>query len=342
MTDCFMLQGNGDGGGNRISKAKRMIVRRSLAIGDALSATVVADKLIDRGFDVVFQTHPISHPILRRHPRLYGVADPTAIADVNLDGAYERNGRRRYLHFHQMFMQSANQQLSHYGVRLGEALNCHPKLIVTAQEKQYARDQFAGHRRPWIFICPRSDSYNVRQVPDWIWEQAAAKIPGTKFWLGRHPAPQGIVDLKANSIDLVLVWLSAADLLITVDTGPMHLAAALGIPILAVNQSSSPDLHLSDQCDFATVSPPLDCLNCQANVCPKIPAMPPCQEVDPDAIAHAANRRFKKGVSVVIPIYRPTAATLNRCLLAALPQVDEVVVTQAADGILPQGVVSDP
>jgi GT2 family glycosyltransferase len=192
-----------------------------------------------------------------------------------------------------------------------------------------------------VFICPRSESFNVRQVPDGIWQSAAAKMDGTKFWLGRHPAPPGIVDLKASHFDHVLNWLSVADLLVSVDTGPMHVAAAFGVPIVAINQSSSPDLHLSDLCDFVSVSPDLPCLNCQVNVCPKNAHMPPCQQVDPDLIASWVNAKLRaqtrNGVSAVVAIYRPEVQTLNRCLDCLLPQVEEIIVTAEANSVLPAG-----
>ena len=90
--------------------------------------------------------------------------------------------------------------------------------------------------RPWVFICPRSESYPHRQVPT---RRGLILRPGqgTKFWLGLHPAPPGIVDLAVRHVDNLIIWLSAADLLISVDTGPMHIGAALGIPIVAILQS---------------------------------------------------------------------------------------------------------
>lgn len=44
-------------------------------------------------------------------------------------------------------------------------------------------------------------------------------------------------------------------------------------------------------------------------------------------------------VSAVIPIYKPTAEMLNRCLTAVLPQVAEVIITREIAGVVPKGVL---
>lgn len=350
-----MIKETPGGGGNALFGARRngdatagspIILRRTAAIGDSLCASVVADNLIRQGFEVTMQTHPHCQCVLRRHPYLYDVQNPDGFCHINLDGAYENDPNRRMKHFHQMFFEKAGLQLRARGIYLGEPLNCKPRLRMPQQIKEIVRHQFIHLPRPWVFVCPRSDAYNVREVPNWIWERAAEKISGTKFWIGRHPAPNNFIDLKASHFDNVIEWLTAADLLVTVDTGPMHVAAALGIPIVAISQSSSPELHLSDQNDFISIAPPLDCLNCQQNVCPKGHSLPPCQSIDPEFIAQWANARlryrFSNDVSAIVPIYQPEVGTLNRCLAAVLPQVDEVIVTGEGYSRLPDGALQHP
>jgi GT2 family glycosyltransferase len=148
-------------------------------------------------------------------------------------------------------------------------------------------------------------------------------------------------------MDNVIVWLSAADILVTVDTGPMHVAAALGIPIVALGQSSRPDLHLNDQTDFIIIEPAgLDCLNCQERECPKDAKHPPCQQFSPDVIASWAaaklHQKYGDYVSAVIACYQPELETLQRCLDAVLPQVQEIVIGIEANSRLPEGIVSHP
>lgn len=342
--------GSVEGGGNAASMAKPdgqpLIVRRTAAIGDALAASTVSDKLAEQGFFIEFQTHPNIHCVLRRQPRVHKVSSPNGFCHVNLDGAYENDPNRRTRHFHEMFFARANMQLLARGIVLGEPLNCRPRMSVPNSIRQLVIERFITHPRPWVFICPRSNAYNVRQVPDWIWEKAASAIEGTKFWLGTHPAPPNIVDLQCNHFDNVIEWLSSADLLITVDTGPMHVAAAMGVPVLALGQSSSPELHLNDQNDFECLWPAnLTCLNCQKNLCPKSRHAPPCQLFEPEAISRAANRKLsgmKGSISAIVPIYQPEVGTLNRCLQQVVTQVDEVIVTAEGNSRLPNGAMQHP
>jgi len=148
-------------------------------------------------------------------------------------------------------------------------------------------------------------------------------------------------------LDNLIIWLSVADLLISVDTGPMHIAAAMGIPVVAISQSSSPELHLSDQCDYIAIAPAgLNCLNCQKLICPIHQHIPPCQNIDPKLISDWANARlrskFNEDVSAVVAVYRPEAQMLNRCLESLLPQVQEIIVVRDLYGSFPAGAIQNP
>ena len=344
--NCFMVQEHpAQGGGNRVSRPM-ITVRRDLAIGDILCSTIVADKLAAQGYRVRMLCHSVAHPMLRR---CGGVAEFDApgrhYSQVTLNGAYEGREDKTSLHFHRAFIEKANSDLAPTGINLGPATNCKPRLRVRERERELATSRLSSHPKPWVFICPRSETYPMRQVPDATWVKIAARLPGTKFWIGVHPAPAGIVDLRVSQFDTLIVLLSAADLLLTVDTGPMHVAAALNVPIVVAYQSSSPDLHLGDQTDYIAVKTDLECLNCQKTLCPINPVTPPCQTVDLENMISWANARLcggQKGIiSAVIPIYQPDVKILNRCLESVLPQVSEVIITRAREGIVPHGTLSD-
>lgn len=333
------------GGGGNLLTDPTISIKRVAAIGDVVASLVVVDKLIERGFKVEFQAHTDIHCVLRRHGGISRIAPP-GNAVVNLDNCYEDHPQRAIRHFSDLFLEAANRQLMKRNINLGEPLNCTPRLRTQPHVKAAAIAKFKDYPKPWVFICPRSQAFFARTVPDPVWMEAARKIEGTKFWIGMHPAPPGIVDLQCKHFDNVIDWLSAADVLVTVDTGPMHVAAALGIPVVAIEQASSPELHLSDQRDFIMIPCALECHNCQQNGCPKNYHVPPCQSVDPQLIADTVNRRlrsiYSQDVSAVIAVYKPEAATLNRCLECVLPQVDEVIVTAAADAIIPAAAMQHP
>src|SRR5262245_13798301 len=134
---CFMIKPSPGGGGNSAYfqrtdeervHATPVIIRRTAALGDALCATVVADRLIQMKYEVVMQTHPHCHCLLRRHPRLFDVTEPGGFCHIDLDGAYENDPHRRSKHFHTMFFEQAQLQLRARGIYIGDALNCKPKI----------------------------------------------------------------------------------------------------------------------------------------------------------------------------------------------------------------------
>lgn len=344
---CFMLK---ESEPQPLPHGNGQIIRvhRWAALGDVLASTVVADKLDALGYTVHYRSIGDCHCILRRVPSISAIYGEDGPAEVNLDKAYESHPLRRRLSFAEIYLQVANAQLARIGINLGNARNCKPSMHVTEHEKAAITSKFRHYPKPWVFICPRSSNWKNRTVNDGTWSAAAGRIQGTKFWLGRHPAPPNCIDLKANHVDNVILWLSVADLLVTVDTGPMHIAAALGVPILAIGQASSPELHLNDQTDFLTISPKLDCLNCQQNICP-IPNRgdnPPCQEIDSELISRWANAKLQQvttdNVSAVIPVYGSAPDVIKRCLECVLPQVNEVVITAETADKVPQGIPKDP
>lgn len=341
MPNCFMIRHRSGGGGNRLSSvASPIIIRRTGAIGDSLLSTVVADRLLNLGFEVGMQTHPHCHCVLRLHPRLASLSEPNGFCHVDLDNAYEQHPQRRQRHYHSMFFEKAQGQLRSKGIDLGEPNNCRPRLVIPVNRREAVLSKLGQHAKPWVMLCPRSDSFNVRQVPDGVWAAAAPKIQGTKFWVGRHPAPPGIVDLNCRHFDAVVDYLGAADLLVTVETGPMHVAAALGTPMVVIIQATDPAMTLNNQNDFIGISADgLDCLHCQRTQCPKSVHMPPCQNIDPDLVAAWANARLRQhtseDVSAIVAIYQPEVQTLNRCLECVLPQVQEVIVTAEGNSVIP-------
>lgn len=334
--------------GGNLSGSTPITIRRTAAIGDVIATTVVADKLLEAGHRVRYQSHGSIHSVLRRHPGVEMISKCEGFAHVNLDGAYEKHPDKRRRHMYGLFMDAARVQLAQLSISLGQGINCRPQLRKDFRAMETLRTStLSGLKRPFILVCPRSETYKTRQVPDGVWREVAANLPGTCLWCGLTPAPPGFFDLKARHLPMLMDFICLADLVVTVDTGPMHMAAAFGIPILAIGQSSSPELHLSDQVDFRTIEPSgLDCLNCMENLCPKEKYRPPCQNVDPELIISETKRSLmatlEEGISCVIPVFKPRAEMLNRCLEAVLPQVSEVVVTKEMAGVIPDGVMKHP
>lgn len=333
-----------------------LVVRRTAAVGDSLAATCVASKLVEAGFAVRWQCHPDLIPMISRVPAVATADVPHGTPHVNLDGAYESHPYRCKVPFADIFVGAASDQLTPLGVLIGAPTNCAPLLRVTLEERAKAVDlYYSTHQRPWVVFAARSNSHANRTIPDLVLAEVALAVTkasgGTPFWAANHaPSPPGFVDLKVRTLEALTLALSAADLFVGPDSGPMHIAAALKVPVIALEQASSPELHLSDQRDFQTVRrSDLPCLNCQKNTCP-IPGRagnPPCAELDPALLADPINARLAlqgnhASVSCVIPTFKAPADRLNKCLAAVIQQVDEIVVTKDATGAFPHGATRHP
>lgn len=317
---------------------KEISIRRTGAFGDSLAAAGVARKLVEKGYRVTFQSSPVVMPLLKNVPDITAVAN-NGHCDIDLDGSYETHPERTKKHFAEIFCESINRQ---HSIARIEPLNFAPILKCEEKKRDRFIRAFNDKSRPWVGIAPRSNSFNVRTVPDKTWASVANYTMASCFWLGNHaPAPNWLIDVKCKDIESVTTAISCMDLFVGVDSGPLHIAAALGVPAIAIEQSSSPELHLSDQRDFIVIKPYLNCLNCQLHVCPFDAEKPPCQNIQPYVIATAIIKKLDglrtDNVSCVISIYRPKAEILNRCLAAVLPQVSEVVVALDQAGKIPDG-----
>lgn len=312
---------------------KALRVRRSNSLGDVLAATCVANALIEKGHGVVFECRENCHPILRRHSMIqHFTGVPPAAPNVNLDGAYEKDPLRTTKRMPAIFIECANRQLSAHGIELPILENYAPKIYSIESERLALLERIEHVPGPWVMVAPRSNSFANKTVPDEVWKQFAGQLAGASlFWLGSHgAAPKGFIDLNCRDVDDLIEYLALADVVVTAETGPMHIAAALGRQVFAIKQAVDPAWALSDQRDFTVIDgTTLQCLNCQQARC-HIASPPPCQEVSPSHIAAVVEKRISfqlnNSVSAVIAVYKPNIERLNKCLDHVLPQVDEVVI----------------
>lgn len=306
---------------------KQIVLRRWAAIGDVIASTGVAKKLFEAGHPVKMVTLGVCAEALLHSPYVVDVSD-AGQHDIDLDLAYENHPQKAARHINDLYIESTNRQLASRGITL-ENVNYAPQLYATPVELEMAHRQMALYRRPWVVACPRSNMA-ARTVPAHVIGESAKQIEGTVFWCSDCPAPAGTVDLKVNKIRNLMAYISMADLVLSVDSGPLHIAAGLKKPIVAIRQSFDPDLRISDQRDFTTIERIMDCLPCNQYMCRHNKEAPPCGLLDPGMISEAVMRKltgiFGGTVSAIIPVYKPDIQRLNRCLTAILPQVDQVVI----------------
>jgi GT2 family glycosyltransferase/ADP-heptose:LPS heptosyltransferase len=303
-------------------------IRRTAAFGDVLMVLPLIDKLAAKGVTVTLNCAAMIAPILKGHPSIRTVVtDKSAPYEIDLDASYEQNQERMHKSVQQLFVEASAHQLKKVGIEPVEPTNLVSRIRIEDREKQEILKRGAHIQRPWICINYRSQSWPSRSVDERSLVAAAKKINGSCIWTHPGPVPDGLHSIKTNSFRELMALLSVSDLCITPDSGPMHAAAVVGCPIIALEQSIPIALRLSNLTDHITLSAPVECVRCLEWKCPKDEKKPPCQVFDPVVIADAANKRLSgyDGISAVIPVYKQHPR-LDRCI-KAIPDGVEVVVS---------------
>lgn len=83
-----------------------------------------------------------------------------------------------------------------------------------------------------------------------------------------HPAVQSLADVKDLPFGLAKALLRRADVVVTTDSGPRHIAAAFGTPTVVLLGPMDPRLSRSDQRHLVEMRLDLPCSPCGKRVCP--------------------------------------------------------------------------
>jgi ADP-heptose:LPS heptosyltransferase len=121
-------------------------------------------------------------------------------------------------------------------------------LPICNSAKEWTLQRLAAFPRPWLAVCPGS-RWPTKRWPPWHFADliccAQAKFGGTAILLGgqdERPVCQTVAQKSAGlALDLsgettlpqLAALLSLADVVLANDSGPLHLAAALGRPVVA-------------------------------------------------------------------------------------------------------------
>jgi GT2 family glycosyltransferase len=192
--------------------------------------------------------------------------------------------------------------------------------------------------RPWTVFIRRSFSWANRTLSEASFVHATNSIAGTVFCAQNDGNPKSNAKplVYAKTFREFMACIAVADLVVTPDTGPLHVASGLAKPIIAIEQCNNTEFRVNDQTDYTVVASGLKCAPCHDFVCAIHLGKPPCQNIDSEEIAKAANRRLavmgKGGVSALIPVCNPSARAA-RCIEHVKDQVGEVVVSLDAGAI---------
>jgi heptosyltransferase-2 len=161
---------------------------------------------------------------------------------------------------------------------------------------------------PLACLCPGAEYGPAKRWPPGHFGALAAKLAasGHTVWvigsakeeaIGREVAEASggaAVNLCGRtSLDDAVVLLSGADIVVSNDSGLMHVAAALGRPLVALYGSSSPGFTppLSPAARIVTLG--LECSPCFARVCP-LGHFNCMMRLDPDRVLNEARRAAER------------------------------------------------
>ncbi|HAM71771.1 MAG TPA: hypothetical protein DCM86_09025 [Verrucomicrobiales bacterium] len=164
-----------------------------------------------------------------------------------------------------------------------------------------------GDRR-WICLQPGARWWNkrwpVRHFQEVV-RRVAAADPGIGFVVlgGREDKPLGqeisgahpgrILDLTGElSLPEMIEWLRVADLMLTNDTGPMHAAAALGIPVVGLFGPTDPRRTGPYGQVTEAVRIPLHCSPCLKQRCRNPRSMACLEDISPELVTRAIQSRW--------------------------------------------------
>jgi GT2 family glycosyltransferase len=313
-------------------------IRRMDAYGDVIMASILASKMNGMGFDVKFACSHMARTPLYNHPHIYDFITDSSKCDVELDATYERSPERTSKDISLLMLEAAIPQIEAIGLKPPDVFNRVPTLRLTPDESDRISVAVENMPRPITVFVQKSSNWPNRAVNSDSIVNATLSIPGTKIWAYPSPCPIGFTPIKLKNFRDLMAIVSVADVIVTPDTGPLHVAAAFNRKVVYLETCNFSHLRLTNLTDYTTASAAVDCIGCGEFKCPKNETVPPCQEIDPSLISNAVlNRLGSSGnskVSAIIPVHKYNQR-LHRCIDAVRDQVDEIIVSIDGDAEVP-------
>ena len=166
-----------------------------------------------------------------------------------------------------------------------DAAYSHPWIRMTLQERLDSRARLSEMKRPILGINPGATfGSSKRWLPERFAEVAAWFIRETKgsavIFGGEDEVPiaeeiykqipmNKLLLAGKTSLRELMALVSECDVLVTNDSGPMHIAYAVGTPLAAIFGSTSPDLTGPVGDGHAVISTNIDCSPCFERTCDK-------------------------------------------------------------------------
>lgn len=254
--------------GSTTSQAVDVVVRRQNAMGDAIMASSVCTALHRMGVRAGFLTAPGLREIFQNHPHLSLVSEPGDRL-IDMDGAWERLPNRAKVNRRDEYLRVAKNQSSVLGIHIEDNTLPVPLLEVTNAERSEAAIETMMLPRPLIGIVPGSDRYENRSIADNVWLEFANRLQvGEPLWLGKRMAPNPIQWIPPRSLRHLMALISQCDVVISADTGPLHMAIALEKPTVAIVGPFTAASMLPPYGRWTALQAPVHCIGCGEFQCP--------------------------------------------------------------------------
>ena len=195
-------------------------------------------------------------------------------------------GRRHEVFYYLNLVGELERQL--YGASTVEAREPNTGLPVPDARAREAlhllRENGARAGRPLVALCPGSTNSRAKRWPaerfaavaDMLAERAGAEIVlvGSREEseisgeVARHMRARVVLLTGKTDLSQTAAVLRAADLLVTNDTGPAHVAAAVGCPVVVIFGPTDPRTTRPFSASAQVVRRPPDCAPCMLRDCP--------------------------------------------------------------------------
>lgn len=223
-------------------KARRFdyvtIIKRKDAYGDVLLTTPIIRALHERNPRSPIWVETACGEVLKNHPLVAQCGPKLAVpADawvIPLDRAYED---RPETHIVAAYAEVA-------GVR---DYYCKPEIFVNAIDRAWAVSEMPGD--DWIAVHPGPTTWEGKRWPKERFQKVMDWFGGDIVLVGVSAewAFHGAKDLRGKTtIGQLAAVLARCRLLITIDSLPLHIAQAVGTPIVSLHGVTSPEYIVTD------------------------------------------------------------------------------------------------
>jgi heptosyltransferase-2 len=196
-------------------------------------------------------------------------------ADIPLRSGYV--GESRYGLLNLLYRRGEDGMREHYA-RLAQAPGTQartplpePRLRINPQQVAATRARY-GLQVPYIALCPGAEYGPAKRWP--YFAELAARLKQAVVLLGSQndlPAAEGIGGrnlVGRTTLDEAIDLIAGADLVVSNDSGLMHVAAALGRPLVALYGSSSPEKTPPQSAQARVLWLKPECSPCYERECP--------------------------------------------------------------------------